>query len=132
MKSGKIYFIEPARIHPESLDSRTCQILSSADVVLHDASSPAEILALTRPSARHHNLGAFGSPSAMSAEEIRARLVTYATQGFAVVRLTAAGSSGSQATKEEADVLRACGIEYEILSDDASQRAEDAALAASA
>lgn len=126
MKSGKVYFIESHRVNPESLDSRTCQILSSADVVLHDASSPAEILALTRPSARHHNLGAAGSPSAMTPEEIRARLVTYATQGFTVVRLTATANG----TKDETDVLRACGIEFDLFADDAAIPADSRAVAA--
>jgi siroheme synthase len=132
MKSGKIYFVEPNRIHPELLDSRTCQILASADVVLHDAASPAGILALTRPSARHHNLGDAGSASAMTPEEIRARLVTYATQGFTVVRLTASGDSGAASTKGESDVLLECGIEFEILSGDVADRAGNEALTASA
>jgi len=126
MRSGKVYFIESHRANPESLDSRACQILSSADVVLHDASSPAEVLALTRPSARHHNLGVAGSPSAMTPQEIRARLVTYATQGFTVVRLTAEANS----TKDETDVLCACGIDFDIISGDASNRAENHAVAA--
>lgn len=127
MKSGKVFFVESSRTNPESLDSKTCQVLSHADVVLHDAASPAEILSLTRPSARHHNVGAFGSPSAMSLEEIRARLVTYATQGFAVVRIAAAGSAGAQGTKAESDVLRACGIDFEVLSGDAEHKAVAAA-----
>jgi siroheme synthase len=128
MKPGKIYFIESHRVNPESLDSRTCQILSSADVVLHDASSPAEVLALTRPSARHHNLGVAGSPSAMTPQEIRARLVTYATQGFTVVRLTAAVNN----RKDETDVLCACGIDFDILADEASTGAENHVVAATA
>jgi siroheme synthase len=132
MKSGKIFFVESNRINPESLDSRTCQILASADVVLHEASSPAEILALTRPSARHHNLGVSGTPSAMTPEEIRARLVTYATQGFTVVRLTPSGDAGAQSTKGESDVLLECGIEFEILLDDAAESAAGHVVAASA
>lgn len=126
MQSGKVYFIDSHRVNPESLDSRTRHILSSADIVLHDASSPAEILALTRPSTRLHNLGAAGSPSAMTPEEIRARLVSYATQGFNVVRLTDAENG----MKGETDVLVACGIDFDIFMEEVSDSAEDRAVAA--
>jgi siroheme synthase len=130
MKSGKVYFVEPVQSHPEFLDAKVRHILSSADVVLFDESAPAQILALTRPSARHHNVGTPGTPTASTPQEIRARLVTYATQGFAVVRLRGEDPAGAQRTKEAADVLRACGIEFEILSADAVTNPENQAVAA--
>ena len=124
MKSGKVYFVEPVYADIESLDPRTRHILSSVDVVLHDSSSPAEILAVVRPSARQHNVGEFGTPSGMSPEEIRAQLVTYATQGFDVVRIDEPGVAGARTRKHEANVLRLCGIEFEVLSAEAVDRAE--------
>jgi len=116
MKTGTVYFVSNLPANAEIVDARVRHVISSSDVVLYDDSVPAEILSLTRASARHHNIGAAGSPAAMTPKEIRARLVTYATEGFSVAYLESDLSADAAVSTTTADVLRACGIEFEILS----------------
>ncbi len=115
MNNVKVYFVDAANAEPDRLDPKTQHILCTADVVLHDASASPAVLALIRPSAGQHNVGVAGSLASMTQQEICARMVTYATEGFMVVRLKGDDAPSSIGTMEETGVLRACGIEYEVL-----------------
>jgi uroporphyrin-III C-methyltransferase len=125
MNRGKVYFVDGTMVEQGQVDPKTAHIMSSADVVLHEASASPILLALIRPSASEHNVGVVGAISSMTQEEICSRMVAYATEGFTVVRLKGNDPSNDRRTRKEMFVLRACGIKFEVLSaGSAGQRQE--------
>jgi len=100
---------------PDLLTVKAVRSLSLADIVLHDALVPAEILALVSPLARVINVGKRCGRKNITQEQINDLLITFASTGKVVVRLKNGDPSIFGRAGEELDVLRAAGIEVEII-----------------
>ncbi|MFN4090979.1 MAG: uroporphyrinogen-III C-methyltransferase, partial [Alphaproteobacteria bacterium] len=84
---GSVWLVGAGPGDPGLLTLHALRALEAADIVLHDALVPAEILALASPAARLEAVGKrAGRPSAVQLR-INARLVALARRGLRVVRL---------------------------------------------
>jgi len=112
---GKVYLVGAGPGDPELLTLKAYRILCAADVVLHDELVSREILGLARASARVQNVGKRCGRKLVSQEEIHSLMVSFARAGRTVVRLKGGDPSIFGRGNEEMEVLRASGIEFEII-----------------
>jgi uroporphyrinogen III methyltransferase/synthase len=97
---------------PGLLTLRAAECLAEADVILHDRSIPPRLLEQARPGARRVPVG---HPSQGGPDVVRAATEAV-RQGLRVVRLVRGDPSVSRRAAREARVLRAAGLEYEMVS----------------
>src|SRR5580658_2406809 len=112
---GKVYLIGAGPGDPELLTLKAARLLRVADAILHDDLVPLEILALAPAGARVQNVGKRCGKESISQSEIERRLVEYARQGLAVVRLKGGDPLIFGRAGEEMDALTRAGIEFEIV-----------------
>ena len=115
LEKGKVYLVGSGPGDPDLFTVKASRILGSADVVLHDALLSSEILALVSPQAKVVNVGKRCGRKSITQEEINDLLVSFASEGKAVVRLKSGDPSIFSRAGEELDALRAAGIEVEII-----------------
>ena len=113
--SGKVYFIGAGPGDPELLTRKAWGILVSAEVVLHDALVPAEIVALAPGGATLINAGKRCGRSLITQEELHALLVQHAKAGRRVVRLQGGDPLIFGRAGEEVAALREAEIDFEII-----------------
>jgi len=112
---GKVYFLGAGPGDPELLTRRAWQVLRAADVVLHDALVPAEIVRLARADAEICDAGKRCGKKSITQEEIHERLIAQARAGRTVVRLQGGDPLLFGRAGEEMAALRAAGVEFEIV-----------------
>jgi uroporphyrin-III C-methyltransferase len=112
---GKVYLIGAGPGDPELLTLKAARLLRVADAILHDDLVPLEILALAPAGARVQNVGKRCGKESISQSEIERRLVDYAREGLAVVRLKGGDPLIFGRAGEEMDALARAGIEFEIV-----------------
>jgi uroporphyrin-III C-methyltransferase/precorrin-2 dehydrogenase/sirohydrochlorin ferrochelatase len=112
---GKVYFLGAGPGDPELLTRKAWKILSSADVVLHDALVAPEILRLARADALMCDVGKRCGRKSIRQEEIHALLIAHASEGRAVVRLQGGDPLIFGRAGEEMTALRNAGIDFEIV-----------------
>jgi uroporphyrin-III C-methyltransferase len=101
---------------PDLITLRGLKRLRCADVVLHDALLPAELLAEARPDAERVYVGKRGYCVGSTAQEdIHALLIRYAWAGKAVCRLKGGDPCVFGRGGEEAEALAAAGVPVEIV-----------------
>ena len=93
---------------------RGARLLAQADVVVHDRLSDAELLDLASPAAELVDVGKCKGGGARQ-DEINALLVDRARRGLRVVRLKGGDPFVYGRGGEEADALRAAGLEVEVV-----------------
>ncbi len=99
---------------PGLLTLRGAQLLERADVVIHDRLVAAEVLALARRGAALIDVGKRpGEPDRQA--RINALLVEHGRSGRRVVRLKGGDPFVFGRGGEEAEALRAAGVEYEVV-----------------
>jgi uroporphyrin-III C-methyltransferase len=113
--SGKVYFIGAGPGDPELLTRRAWKLLSAAEVVLHDALVPAEILSLAPTGATVCNVGKRCGRKSITQEDLHALLVRYASAGRTVVRLQGGDPLIFGRAGEEIAALLEAGIDFEIV-----------------
>lgn len=113
--SGKVYFVGAGPGDPELLTRKAWDILTSAEIVLHDALVAPEILHLAPAVATLCNVGKRCGKKSISQEEIHALLIGHASAGKIVVRLQGGDPVIFGRAGEEIDALRAAGIDFEIV-----------------
>ncbi len=113
--SGEVYFIGGGPGDPELLTRKAWKLLSVAEVVLHDALVPAEIVELAPPSAQIINVGKRCGRKSVSQEEIHSLLIEHARVGRTVVRLQGGDPLIFGRAGEEIAALRQAGVEFEIV-----------------
>ncbi len=113
--TGKVYLVGAGPGDPELLTVKALRILREADAVLHDDLVTPEILALIRPDARVFGVGKRCGRKGVTQQEINQLLVSYAREGFAVVRLKGGDPLIFGRAGEEMEALREVGIECEIV-----------------
>ncbi len=111
----KVYLIGAGPGDPELLTLKAHRLISAADVVLHDELISAEILSLAKPDALLLNVGKRHGEKSMTQEKIHAMLLFFAAPGRTVVRLKGGDPSIFGRAAEEMEILKAAGIEVEVV-----------------
>lgn len=112
---GKVFFVGAGPGASDLLTVRAVRVLKRADVVLHDDLVPAEIVELAPPSAGVLNVGKRCGKRGTSQKSINERMISFAREGRAVVRLKSGDPALFGRLGEEIDAVRAAGIEFEIV-----------------
>jgi uroporphyrin-III C-methyltransferase len=113
--SGKVYFVGAGPGDPDLLTRRAFELLSSADVVLHDALVPPEIVALAATDALVRNVGKRCGKRSVTQQELNALLLRYASEGRTVIRLQGGDPLIFGRAGEEIEALQKAGIDFEIV-----------------
>ena len=114
-RAGTVYLIGAGPGDPELLTLKGRRILERADCVLFDHLAPAALLELAPASAERLYVGKKKSDHAYSQEEIGDMLVERARRGLTVVRLKGGDPYLFGRGGEEAEVLAAAGIPFEVV-----------------
>ncbi|HVJ18840.1 MAG TPA: uroporphyrinogen-III C-methyltransferase [Polyangiaceae bacterium] len=114
MTAGKVWLIGAGPGEPGLITVRGLELLSQADVVLHDALAHPALLDVCAQAERRNVGKRFGEPSSKQ-EEINSQLIELARQGKRVVRLKGGDPLMFARGSEEALALARAGIEFEIV-----------------
>lgn len=109
-----VYLIGAGPGDPELLTLRGARCLRSADVVLYDGLSNAELLGLA-PQAEPICVGKHGQSRIWRQDEIIEEMLRHARQGKTVARLKGGDPAVFARTAEEVDALKQAGIGYEVI-----------------
>ena len=116
MNSGVVYLVGAGPGAPELLTLRGRDCLRQADVILYDYLANPELLSHAPPEAERIFAGKHGQgPHVLEQEDINRLLVERARQGLCVVRLKGGDPMVFGRGAEEAEVLRAAGVRFEIV-----------------
>ncbi|MEP3048429.1 MAG: siroheme synthase CysG [Roseibium sp.] len=97
------------------LTLRAQRLLQEADVIVHDALVPADVVAMGRRDAERISVGKRKGAHSVPQSEICSLLVELASQGLKVVRLKAGDPMIFGRAAEEMEALRSGGIGFEIV-----------------
>jgi uroporphyrin-III C-methyltransferase len=111
---GKVWFVGAGPGSADLLTVRAVRILSSADIVLHDALMSDEVLEWA-PIARHIAVGKRSGGVSTEQRFIDRTLVECARQHAVVVRLKGGDPTVFARLDEEIEALDAAGIDWEIV-----------------
>src|SRR3954447_23740094 len=112
---GKVFLVGAGPGDPRLLTARALELLAVADVVIHDRLIPAGALDGVRPDAEVLYVGKEGGGEQVPQEETNALIVDRARAGRTVVRPKGGDPFVLGRGGEEAEVLRAAGIPYEVV-----------------
>ncbi len=112
---GRVFLVGAGPGDPGLMTARALELISRADVILHDRLIPASALDGARPEAELLYVGKQGGGASMPQEEIDRLLLARAREGRTVVRLKGGDPFVFGRGGEEALVLRAAGIEFEVV-----------------
>lgn len=112
---GKVYLVGAGPGSPDLLTLRAQRLLQDADVIVHDALVPDDVVAMGRRDARRIAVGKRKGRHSAAQHEIDSLLVELARTGQTVVRLKSGDPSVFARAGEEIAALRAAGIDYEIV-----------------
>ncbi len=112
---GTVYLVGAGPGEPGLLTVKGLRLIAEADVVVYDSLVSAEILAEARPGSERLFVGKRGGCACKPQSEIDAILVAKAREGKKVVRLKGGDPFVFGRGGEEAEVLAAEGIPFEIV-----------------
>jgi len=112
---ARAYLVGAGPGDPGLLTARALELIARADVILHDRLIPASALDGARADAELVYVGKQGGGASMPQEEIDRLLVRHATKGATVVRLKGGDPFVFGRGGEEALVLHAAGIPFEVV-----------------
>lgn len=115
MSAGTVYLVGAGPGDPGLMTVRGVELLRAADVVLYDKLAPAEALRECRPDAELIDVGKIGGGEQVPQDVTNALLVEKAQEGKDVVRLKGGDPFVFGRGGEEAQVLRAAGIAFEVV-----------------
>ena len=111
----RVSFVGAGPGDPELLTLRALQRLRSAQIVLHDALVPQEILDIIPLEARLLSVGKRAGRHSMPQSRINALLVRLALRGYRVVRLKGGDPTIFGRLAEETEALTKAGVSYEVV-----------------
>jgi uroporphyrin-III C-methyltransferase len=112
---GFVHLVGAGPGDAELLTLKAARLLAEADVCVYDHLVGAGVLALVRPGAEHVYVGKERSNHALPQEAINELLVALAKRGKRVVRLKGGDPFVFGRGGEEAQVLAAAGVAFEIV-----------------
>ncbi len=112
---GSVALVGAGPGDPGLLTLRALRVLNEADVILHDRLGTDQVLPLARRDAEKVEVGKRAGGVGMSQDAINALLVAHARAGRRVVRLKGGDPFVFGRGGEELEVLRAHGIDYEVV-----------------
>ena len=110
-----VYLVGAGPGDPGLLTLRAAELLRDADVLLYDALVSDAIVALAPERCDRIFVGKRGGAPSMAQSEIEALMVAHARDGHSVVRLKGGDPFVFGRGGEEAQALRAAGIDFEIV-----------------
>jgi len=110
-----VYLVGAGPGDPGLLTRRGADLLARADVVVHDRLGTADLLDLARPDAEMISAGKAPGQVDLTQDEINAVLVEKGSAGLEVVRLKGGDPFVFGRGGEEAEVLAAAGIPFEVV-----------------
>jgi uroporphyrinogen III methyltransferase/synthase len=113
--TGIVHLVGAGPGDPGLLTARALELIAQADVILYDRLIPVTALDGARPAAQLVYVGKEGRGPQMPQERIDALLVEHARAGRRVVRLKGGDPFVFGRGGEEALVLRAAGIPFEVV-----------------
>jgi uroporphyrinogen III methyltransferase / synthase len=113
--SGRVYLVGAGPGDPGLLTARALELIAAADVILYDRLIPASALDGAREDAELLFVGKEGGGASVPQEQTEALMVQRARAGSSVVRLKGGDPFVFGRGGEEALVLRAAGISFEIV-----------------
>ncbi len=114
-RKGVVYLVGAGPGDPGLMTARALELIASADAIFHDRLIPPGALDGARPDAELVYVGkAPGAPS-VPQDEIGERLVEAARAGKSIVRLKGGDPFVFGRGGEEGEVLRAAGVEFEVV-----------------
>jgi uroporphyrin-III C-methyltransferase len=112
---GKVFFVGAGPGAADLLTVRAARVLERAIVVLHDDLVQPEVLDLAAPNAIVLNVGKRCGHCGTTQQTINERMIAFASEGHAVVRLKSGDPALFGRLGEEIDALREAKIEFEIV-----------------
>src|SRR4051812_22324760 len=112
---GKVFLVGAGPGDPGLLTARALELLASADVVIHDRLIPAGALDGVRPDAEVLYVGKEGGGEQVPQDETNRLLLEKARAGHTIVRLKGGDPFVFGRGGEEAEILRAAGVPYEVV-----------------
>jgi len=112
---GKVYIVGAGPGDVELMTLKGLRCIKEADVILYDRLINKELLEYAKPNAKLIYCGKQPNRHAMIQDHIHYTLVEYASQGKVVTRLKGGDPFVFGRGAEEAEVLAANGIEFEIV-----------------
>jgi uroporphyrinogen III methyltransferase/synthase len=112
---GVVHLVGAGPGDPGLLTARALELIASADTILYDRLIPVTALDGARPDAELVYVGKEGRGPQMPQQEIERLLVSHASAGRRVVRLKGGDPFVFGRGGEEALVLRAAGIPFEVV-----------------
>jgi uroporphyrin-III C-methyltransferase/precorrin-2 dehydrogenase/sirohydrochlorin ferrochelatase len=112
---GSVALVGAGPGDPGLLTLRALRVLNEADVILHDRLGTDQVLQLARRDAERIEVGKRAGGQGASQDAINAMLVAHARAGKRVVRLKGGDPFVFGRGGEELEVLRAHGIDYEVV-----------------
>jgi uroporphyrinogen III methyltransferase/synthase len=110
-----VYLVGAGPGDPGLLTMRAHEVLSRADVVLHDRLSASTLLDLAPPHAERISVGKTPRRASTPQEEINRLLVDHGRTGRTVVRLKSGDPFVFSRGGEEAEALAAAGVPFEVV-----------------
>jgi len=114
-RAGHVALVGAGPGDPQLLTLRAADLLSRADVVLHDALVDVRVLAFSRPDAELIAVGKRGGRRSAAQAQIEARMIEEARRGRFVVRLKGGDPFVFGRGGEEVLALTAAGLTVEVV-----------------
>lgn len=114
-RPGVVYLVGAGPGDPGLITARALELIAAADAILHDRLIPTTALAGARADAELIDVGKAPGEAASRQAEIEHELVRLARAGRSVVRLKGGDPFVFGRGGEEAEALRAAGVEFEVV-----------------
>jgi uroporphyrinogen III methyltransferase/synthase len=114
-RGGVVYLVGAGPGDPGLMTSRSLGLIATADVIFHDRLIPQGALAGAREEAELVYVGKQPGSASVPQAEIETRMVEAARSGRSVVRLKGGDPFVFGRGAEEAETLRAAGVEFEVV-----------------
>jgi uroporphyrinogen III methyltransferase/synthase len=114
-RPGVVYLVGAGPGDPGLITARALELISSAEVILHDRLIPPEALADARDDAKVLYVGKEPGEASVPQDEIERRLIAEARAGRSVVRLKGGDPFVFGRGGEEAEALAAAGVPFEVV-----------------